>query len=297
MEHIVDTFSNGIKNLIKNPVLFVPVILLSILISVITVPITLFIVDLITSATAFNLLTIISVSFVFFILTLLLGAFFSAGLIGMIKEAVEKGKTSFSDFFSYGRKYTVRMFLSSVLLLILNGLALIFWIPLYNTYIKSGLTLTSIFDSFNDFILIGNIEPFMEIIRIFAFSLSIGLLLTLVYSLILTVLFYFVSYAIVIDNLPVIAAFKKSLSLLKQYPGKVIIFIIAVNVLVMAILQIAEIFWAILIFNMFLFIIGAVPYLLVELFVNIAALVWTARFYMAITEKELYVEEKLTDYY
>jgi hypothetical protein len=297
MEHIVDTFANGIKNLIKNPVLFVPVTLLSILIFVITVPITLFIADLITSGIALNLLTIISVSSVFFILTLLLVAFFSAGLIGMIKEAVEKGKTRVSDFFSYGGKYTVRMFLSVVLLFILNGLALIFWIPLYNTYIKSGLTLTSIFYSFYDFFLSGNIEPFMEIISIFAVSMVIGLLLTFVYSLILTVLFYFVSYAIVIDGLPVIAAFKKSLSLLKQYPGKVIIFIIIVNGLVMAILQISEFFVMFFIFNVFLLLLGGFLYLLFALFINTAALVWTARFYMAITEKELYVEEKLADSY
>ena len=291
MEHIVDTFVNGVKNLTKNPVLFVPLILLVILAIIITVPAIIIATDIINLTAGFNMI-IAAVCVIAFILLLLLGSFYSAGQIGMIKEAIEKGKTNMSDFFSYGRKYAIRMFLSEIILLILNSLALLFWIPLYNAYVKSGLTLNFIFDSFNDFMLSGNIEPFMETISIFAFSLSIGLLLTTIYFLILTVLFYFVSYAIVIDDLPVIAAFKKSLSLLKQYPGKVIIFIIAVNVLVMAILQIAEIFWTILIFNMVLFIIGAFPYLLVELFVSIAALVWTARFYMAITEKELYVEEK-----
>ena len=294
MEHIVDTFANGVKNLTKNPVLFVPPILLVILAIIIAVPAIIIATGTINSTAGFNM-TIVAVSVIAFILLLLLGAFYSAGQIGMIKEAIEKGKTRMSDFFSYGRKYIIRMFLAEIILLILNGLALLFWIPLYNAYVKSGLTLNFIFDSFNDFMLSGNIEPFMEIISIFAVSLSIGLLLTTIYYLILKVLFYFVGYAIVIDDLPVIAAFKKSLSLLKQYPRKVIIFIITVNVLVMAILQIAETFWAILIFNMFLFIIGALPYLLVELFVNIAALVWTARFYMVITEKELYVEEKLTD--
>jgi len=308
MENIVDTFANGLKNVAKNPILFVPALifaLLSFSLTLIQAYVSFFNPEFLENIyenyltqvyISENLWTIIAIVFAGLILSFLINAFFSAGQIGMSKEAVEKGKTSLSDFFSYGGRYIFRVFLSLLLLSLLQCIAVIFWSPLYYVYSKSGLTLNDISESILNLFLEAGSLPDSVITMLLLFF--IGLLLALIYFIILAILFYFVSYAIVIDDMPVFASFKKSFALLKQYPGKVLIFIIAL-VCIMLVISIA--IQGILTFlSLFLLPVSLVSPSLVVCFslltslissvisglISAVTVVWVARFYMAITEKE-----------
>jgi hypothetical protein len=303
MENIIDTFTNGFKNTTKNLILFVPTLLLILLaivsVFIIAIPAVIILIMAFSSSDPVVYAPIlIAVSFIFLILLLLVSSFFSAGQIGMSKDVVGAGKTSMNSFFSHGKKYTIRVFLSTLILMLLNIVIIAFWIPLYNAFVKSGILLDQVFEAYIE-LAMGNFDPFMEFINIFLVPILIGSLLTFIYSWILTFLFYFVSYAIVIDDMPVIAAFKKSVALLKQYPGKVIVFILIISILGFLISVISNVFSTLSSFSILLSLLS----LIVSLFVTIVSVillvvsfVWEARFYMAATEKELYVEEKYTDF-
>ncbi|MCL2550493.1 MAG: hypothetical protein FWE78_06195, partial [Methanimicrococcus sp.] len=171
---------------------------------------------------------------------------------------------------------------------------------LYFAYKNTGYTFDAIFNAYNQ-LLLENPEPFISIVSDLAVPLfvpfMIGLLLTLVYLLIISVGFYFISEAIVVDDMPAIAAFKKSFALLRQYPAKVIIFIVLISLLIIALVSLF------LMPFMFFLMMGPVFILITTLILSVvsvaadvAAAVWSTRFYMSITEKELYEKENLLDF-
>lgn len=147
----------------------------------------------------------------------------TVGTVGMFKEAIAVGTTKLGDVSIYGNKYTLRILASNILLFILEFVSVIFWLPLYFAYKNTGLTIDAVFDA-----LLNNPDGFLSLLSLLIIPIVIGLLLTIVYTIILSFVFYFVSYAIVIDDLSVIAAYKKSYTLLKEHPGHVIAFILII---------------------------------------------------------------------
>ncbi len=65
-----------------------------------------------------SFLLIILLGVVLFFIYLLINSYFTAGAIGMAKTALETGKTSLDDMFSYGRKKFLSLFFANILLLI-----------------------------------------------------------------------------------------------------------------------------------------------------------------------------------
>ena len=306
MENIVDTFTKGFKNLYKNKILLLPFLIFIILYAVYMVVLT--IIPLI--ETEINQLALnIGVglgSLIFVIFSL----YVSAGMIGMSKEAVSTGKTKFKDLFTYGNKYTIRFIFATLILSILQLVTIVFWLPVIFLFMNSGYTI----DLFLD-LLANNFDaliPFFKTLLIPALFCS---LLTLIYSIAIWVLFYFVTYAIVVDDLSVIASFKKSYSTVRQHIWKVILFIIAIYAITIGVIVVAYSIFCFIMLFMTLFlvilidisqtlaIVGLVLLLIIMVlllifllfviaFISVAAIIWETRFYMAMTEKEMYIEEK-----
>jgi hypothetical protein len=306
MENIVDTFTNGFKNLYKNKILLLPFLVFTILYAVYAIVLT--IIPLI--ETEINQLVLDVgvgiVSLIFVILSL----YVSAGMIGMSKEAVSTGKTKFKDLFTYGNKYTIRFIFATLILSILQLVTIVFWLPVIFLFMNSGYTI----DLFLD-LLANNFDALIPLFKTLLIPALFCSLLTLIYSIAIWVLFYFVTYAIVVDDLSVIASFKKSYSTVRQHIWKVILFIISIYAITIGVIIVAySIFCFIMLFMMLflvilidisqtLAIIGLIILLIlmvllllfllfVIVFISVAAIIWETRFYMAMTEKEMYIEEK-----
>ena len=310
MENIVDTFTKGFKNLYKNKILLLPFLIFIVLYAVYMVVLT--IIPLI--ETEINQLALdigIGIGSIIFVI---ISLYVSAGMIGMSKEAVSTGKTKFKDLFTYGNKYTIRFIFATLILSILQLATIVFWLPVIFLFMNSGYTI----DLFLD--LLANkfdaLIPFFKTLIIPALFCS---LLTLIYSIAIWVLFYFVTYAIVIDDLSVIASFKKSYSTVRQHIWKVILFIIAIYAITIGVIIVAYLIFCFIMLFTTLFlvilidisqtlaIVGLVLLLIIMVlllifllfviaFISVAAIIWETRFYMSVTEKELYAEEKNTDF-
>ena len=217
----------------------------------------------------------------------------------MSKEAASTGKTAMGHFMFYGNRYFGRMFVANIILTLILSVALIFWIPAFYVIYNSGL----IVDGFiNDYI-------FASLLSLAILPIMIGSILTIIYVIIMYVLFFFVNYNIIVDDISAIDSFKKSLSLLKAKTSQVILFIVVLYVVSMLLSSIMSVFsipMFVLIFyglvadSITFTVIGYALYVILmiifSIILEIFTVVWITRFYMAITEKPLYVKEKLTNY-
>lgn len=167
-----------------------------------------------------------------------------------------------------------------------------------------GVTFEGLLDS-----MLTDPEAFSSVISAMVTTILLGALLTFIYSLILTFLFYFVTYAIVVDDMSVIKAYKKSCSLLKQNFLKVFVFIVlilvssviwyVVSIIITMPFQIIAIMiafafmfnpWVMLFSNLIVSVISSIVYLI---FIAVVVM-WSTRFYMSVTG-QLCKEEKQED--
>jgi len=304
MEHIIDTFSNGCKDLFKNPVIFLPFLIFFALTLALTfIWIVLVIVSVIdvVAIEDVNWVFLGAITFIYSVLIIILSSYVSAGTIGMSKEAVSTGKAKFSDMFTYGNKYTIRFIFANIILSILQLVVVIFWLPLVYVCMNSGYTIESFFEIF--FSNPGALMPFFISLIL---PTLLGSLLTFIYLLILYFLFYFVFYAIVVDNMSTIASFKKSYAMLRQNFWKVMAFILAVYLITTGVTSILYTVYYMFVYSMLpvtlfdptLSIVFSVINFIFEtiiaiilLILSIIVMVWTTRFYMSFNDHELYVEE------
>jgi hypothetical protein len=304
MEHIIDTFSNGLKNLFKNPVIFLPFLIffaLTIVLSIIWVALVIVSTVDVIAIEDINWVFLGATTFIYLALIFVLSSYVSAGTIGMSKEVISTGKTKLSDMFTYGNKYTIRFIFANIILAILQLVAVIFWLPLIYVCMNSGYTLESFFE-----ILFSNPDALVPFFISLILPILLGSLLTFIYLIILYFLFYFAFYAIIVDNMSVIASFKKSYAMLRQSFWKVIAFILAVYFITAGITSIFYTIYYIFAYSMLpiilldptlLIVFTVVNYILeiilavLLLILSIIVTVWTTRFYMSFNDHELYVEE------
>ena len=306
MESIVDTFVNGIKNMYKNKIILLPFLLftvISIVFSLIWTAIPLMEIEI--DPLVLNIGAAIS-SVILFILT----AYVSVGMIGMSKEAISTGKTKFKDLFTYGNKFTIRFIFATIILLILQLVTIVFWLPVIYLFMNSGYTV----DLFLD-LLMNNFDALVPFLKTLFVPALFCLLPTLIYLFAIWVLFYFVTYAIVVDDLPVIASFKKSYAIARQHFWKVVLFIIMVYAVTAGVIVITyTIFCFVLLFvvlftaiftvasptlstvgiliMLIIMLVMSIFLLVVLVFVSVAEIVWTTRFYMSVNDHELHTKEK-----
>ena len=296
MEHIVDTFANGVKNMVKNPILFLPMFIYFLLIFALSIIFGLVIAEpLVTviegeGASVITWLLLGFVSFLLLLIMTIMSSYVSAGTIGMAKESVLTGRTKFKDLFTYGNKFTVRIFFATLLMSFLELVMILFWLPTIYIFINSEYTILSFFET-----LLMNPEDLMPLLATLMIPILIGCLLTIVYSIIIYVAFYFVTYALVVDNLSVIASFKKSYALFRQHPFSVLIFILIIYVITSIFSNIVSLISIMPLMMVDPIILNVSLLLLLIIFVatsiyTVAITVWATRFYMGITEKELYTK-------
>ena len=146
----------------------------------------------------------IIVAFVLFIvaalITLLVIAFFTAGLIGMSKEAIETGKTQFSTMISCGKKKFMPMFFAN---LIVSAIILI-------PAIFAGIILLIIF--------MGAFEKLSSIFLIFA-----AIILWILYAVSAGIIFSIVKYALVISDTGAVGAVKSGFGFFMKHKADVIL--------------------------------------------------------------------------
>ena len=294
MEDVAAVFLNGLKSVKNNKVLFVPAMILMALTMIAVVV-------MIAAPFLLLYLEIHWVAQIVFpclclLILILLTAYITAGQYGMAKEAASTGKTDYGHFWSYAKRFFGRVFMAyAVDIILVVGITLILYIP-------------AMFLMFNTVLA----DPMYVFIGIFA--LMIAVMLISIFSILYYLFFFFVRYNIVVDDLSVIESYKKSFALLKEKPLQVLLFIFIIYIITTVFSTIFYVILMMLSFSFFAFalisefispVLGAIFGIIVILLAVILTIifgailttligVWVTRFYMAITEKTLYAEEKLT---
>ncbi|MDV0447166.1 hypothetical protein MsAg5_10440 [Methanosarcinaceae archaeon Ag5] len=303
-ENLMDTLSKGFSHFSKNPILWAPILLMFGVMFIVLFA--LIIVLTLAFGIAFSSVGLGEMSLYLILVLILSGivvlavtSYFSAGLTGMCKEIEVSGKTSFSDLAKYGNKAWVRVFLSTLLMAVISAVSIIFMIPAIVSLANAGITNQMWLDAMNASIA-GNPLAFEQIattaVEAAAFSFIGGLLLMLVYMLIVMFVFYFMEYAIVIDDLSVTAGIKKSWELLKTRAGDVIVFIIVVSVISWLISMVSYFIAEILAASVILSLIGMLVTLILDIAIIILTTIWAVRKYLVLTEQPLHEEEDLLSY-
>ncbi|MCL2142087.1 MAG: hypothetical protein FWH46_04340 [Methanimicrococcus sp.] len=278
MESITDVLSNGLKTVQNNLVLFGPAIVMSF---IMLIPLLVYIAAILVSFYVFELteiggvLIFLLATLCFILFVLLASAYLTGGQIGMAMEATSTGKTTLDHFTLYGKKFLSRMFSISIINLLIQAAALIFWIPAFYAMYNFILPVSDLVN-----------RSIVEFYLMFPLPILIGVILTLIYEVIVSVLFFFVSYNTVADDLSVIRSYKRSVSLLKEKTSQILLFIIVYFFIIFFVSTVIGIVGLIISF------LGSI----LSLILAVVSTVWITRYYMAITEKPLYVKEKITNY-
>ena len=286
-------FSGGWENIKKNPILFVPNALSYLITLVITFAIQWFFIRQFSidfesfltdpyelEAFLMNLTPEVIFPFILIVLLLLLFSsllsyYLQAGLIGMSYDAAKTGKTKISSLFSYGNKYFIRIFFASILLMFLLFLPLV---VIYSILIVS-------------IVFLGTSMGLGIVLLLLTLLLF---LLYLPYLIVVIIYTYFILYAIVIDDTPVIESFRKSKALFKKNKSDVIVFI----VIIIAVSIISSIILAIFSLLTSIPIVVLVLQYLIEIFINVVLatfiVVWGTQMYLALTGNG-YCEEQIIE--
>ena len=286
-------FSSGWEDIKKNPILFVPNILLfifsTILLFAIGIVFFIFFSDsldvLINSSSEFlvnsdfDLLmnswsdffwAFLPVGIIYVFIYILLTAYVQAGLIGMSYDVAKTGDTQFSRMFFYGNKYLFRSLFASILV------SLIILLPLFLFALLFGI----------GFLLPSDV--FLLLFIFLAVLMFPFFLFYLIYLIIFSLYLYFVLYAVVIDDLSAIAGIRKSIALFKANIGDVIIFWLIIMAISIAVGMIASLFSYLGIIPVIGFIFSILYFLLqifISIFLTAIVTVWGTRMYLELTEK------------
>ncbi|MEA1924680.1 MAG: hypothetical protein U9M95_02315 [Candidatus Altiarchaeota archaeon] len=140
------------------------------------------------------LLLVLALVLVYYVITLLITSFFTAGAIGMSKEAVEKNKTSVSTMIDYGRRKMMSLFAVNVIISMVYLLAVVIVVGVFvGIPIMLGSSLGE--------------NGLMGLLLLLP-----GLLLLILCMIVLSIVFAPVQYALVLSDLGAIDGLKKGVS-------------------------------------------------------------------------------------
>ena len=146
---------------------------------------------------------ILQIAILFLMLILLLSlvnAFFTAGAIGMARQALEKGKSDTSAMWSAGKKYFLNMFLATLLMGFLTLAGLIFLLP---ALMQDTASLQADLQAMG--------------------LLAAGLLMFILYILVLSVILVTVPYALVVKELGAVQAVLASINFFRYNKFDVVV--------------------------------------------------------------------------
>jgi hypothetical protein len=221
-------------------------------------------------------LLLIAFSILLFLVLTFIQSFFTAGAIGMSKEASLKGDTRIGDMIFYGMKNVSNLFLNRILLSLLYLAGIVFLIP--------GIL------SIND------IDTFLTSPETAMYSVSlslIGILVWVLYLLILSIVLLFVEHALVIDDLDPITAIEKGVSFFLDNKLKIFYLWVILLIISMFLNLIGEIFGSIeLLAQVWKFASFAISIIVIQPLFT----VWWTRFYLNRTGRDLYSFEEYLNY-
>lgn len=205
-ESIEAILANGFKIWRKNKIISIPFVLYALALILLIILFTLFALSFLSNALsklfseeAFQtfayievakelIFTLLPILLLLLLFALIVSSFFLAGVVGMTKEAMQKGKTSIGDMLFYGKKKFPSLFFAVILMLFLQLLGSIFLIP--------GIISFFILNSVKFGVLLS----------------ALGISLLLLYSFILGLIFTLVPQVIVVDDLNAFDGIKRAYS-------------------------------------------------------------------------------------
>ncbi len=165
-----------------------------------------------------NIGMIIAAVIITIILVLLISVFFTAGAIGMAKEATETGRTSLSDMTDYGRRKFLSLLFANIIVGLIALAGFVFLIPGVLSLLPTITT--------------SQVPP--EVTNMAAFALLfLGFVIMLIYILIVSIMFALPPYAVVIDDLGAIEGVKWGFKFFRAH--KLDVFLLWLVVLVIAV--------------------------------------------------------------
>ncbi len=216
---------------------------------------------------------ILEISFMILIIiliTLFVGTFFTAGAIGMAKQATETGKTSISTMIEAGKNNVVNLFLAEILIGLLALAGLVFVVPGALQVDLSHLSPPQNTGAL--FLLIG------------------GFIVWMVYLLILGLVLAVVRFALVVDNLGPIESITAGYGFFKKnWVDVILLFLVMIAIsiafgfvdMVMGFIPIINMIWPFISMFINLFVLGPL------------ITVWWVRLYMTRTGKNIYINDLL----
>ncbi|ADI73514.1 conserved hypothetical protein [Methanohalobium evestigatum Z-7303] len=213
------------------------------------------------------------------ILTLLITfvqSYFTAGAIGMSKNATENGNTDIGKMFRYGRENVVNMFFLKILLGLITFAGIIFLIPGFLSVEDLDLLIS------NPQMATGS-----------AVLLFAGFLVWMLYIAAISIVLAFTEYALIVDKLDPVSSIEEGFN--KFMENKLDVFllwlvILAISILMgiigefVGIIEITAIAW------------GFINLILSIIIIPVLETIWWTRLYMDKTGKDIYKPEELINY-
>ena len=197
-------------------------------------------------------------------------SYFTAGAIGMAKQATETGKSELSTMALAGNKNVINLFLAEILVGLLSLAGIVFMVP--------GAMKVDITELFSP----KNTEAGMLLLA--------GFLIWVLYLMIINLLLIVYRYALVIESLGPIEAITAGFRFFNQHKSDVFILWLVIGAIIIAFAIIGEVMGLIPIIN----IIWAIVNMIVSIFViPPLTTVWWVRLYMTRTDKQIYFNDLL----
>ncbi|MCL2142085.1 MAG: hypothetical protein FWH46_04330 [Methanimicrococcus sp.] len=219
MENALKIFAGSLKHLKEHPVLFVP----NCIYYTATYTLGVFFAALSYLALyyGFGYIVLTLLSIIFVIGSAFFSAFTTAGTIGMTKDVIEFDSTDLNYLLYYGKKYTLKLVIASVLITMIRGLSAFFWTPVIQRFTGSDYAMVDVMNALQT-----DPASLLPLFDILAVPALISLILTTLYFVLISFMFYFISYIIVIDHSSVYKSYRKSFSYLRKKPIQISSFVL-----------------------------------------------------------------------
>jgi hypothetical protein len=213
---------------------------------------------------------IIIIGFTIFLIIFFIEAFFTAGAIGMAKQATETGTSGISTMFEAGRKNIVNLYLADILVSLLSLAGIVFMVP------------GAMKVDFNQLLSPNNTSAALLLVG--------GFLLWMLYLIILNLVLTVYRYALVIEGLGPIEGITAGFGFFKKHKGDVFMMWLVIGAIMIG-------------YTIIDMIMGQIPYVkviwsIVSLFISILVIpplmtIWWVRLYMTRTDKKIYINDLL----
>ncbi len=211
-----------------------------------------------------HILEIVLLIIVFILISTFVGSFFTAGAIGMAKQATESGASSISTMVEAGKKNVVNLFLAEILVGLLSLAGIVFIVP--------GAMKVDI----NQLLFSKNMDAILLLLG--------GFLLWLIYLLILSLMLAVYKYALVVEGLGPVDGIVSGFKFFNNHRLDVFLLWLITGIIVVILAVIEEVMGFIPVMNI---IWPYISLLLSFIFIPSLTTLWWVRLYMTRTDKKL----------